>query len=194
MAPLLMSLVMPARSAWPADGQAAQVIPGQAPKANVFKVAQSNGPYQWTAEDGTDTNVIRRLAHNDGEYRRMLIENNTIFRRQLVYHTNPFAQQVQQAVQSGRAIQRVTLPGLDGQLLTANVTRTESKDGGRQGQLYGQLPGRPDSMVTVAFINDREAFTVISPEDQIYLQAEAHDPGQIVVKSINPSTYGAMLK
>jgi hypothetical protein len=74
------------------------------------------------------------------------------------------------------------------------VTRTESKDGGRQGQLYGQLPGRPDSMVTVAFINDREAFTVISPEDQIYLQAEAHDPGQIVVKSINPSTYGAMLK
>jgi hypothetical protein len=44
----------------------------------------------------------------------------------------------------------------------------------------------------VAFVNGREAFTVISPRNQIYLQAEAREPGEIVVKNINPSTYGRM--
>jgi hypothetical protein len=45
-------------------------------------------------------------------------------------------------------------------------------------------------MVTVAFAADREAFTILSPQDQVYLQAEAHEPGEVVVKSINPETYG----
>ncbi len=164
------------------------------PQMGPFKVAQSNGPYEWTAEDGTDTNVIRLLAHNDLEYQRMLIENPTIYRRQLVYHMEPFTLQAQQAVQSGQSLQQITLPGLDGQLLTANVTRTDFKDGGEQGQIYAQLPGDPNSIVTVAFVNNTEAFTVISAQDQIFLQAEAHDPGQIVVKSINPATYGRVPK
>jgi hypothetical protein len=49
-------------------------------------------------------------------------------------------------------------------------------------------------MVTAAFINDREAFTVNSPQDQIYLVGEAREPGEIVVKSINPATYGRVMK
>jgi hypothetical protein len=161
-----------------------------APPPGPFDVVRTNGPYKWTAGDGTDTNVIRQLAHNDLEYQRMVIENPTIYRRQLVYHTEPFMQQAEQAVQSGQSIQQITLPGLDGQLLTANVTRMDLKDGGAQGQLYGQLPGDPNSIVTVAFVNGPEAFTVISAQDQIDLQGEAHDPGMIVVKSVNPATYG----
>jgi hypothetical protein len=81
---------------------------------------------------------------------------------------------------------------LDGQTLQAVVTRADLREGGSQGQFYGQLPGRLDSMVTVAFVNDREAFTVISPQDQLYLQAEAREPGEIVVKRINPGTYGML--
>ena len=32
-----------------------------------FAVARTAGYFQWTAEDGRNTNVIRRLAHNDLE-------------------------------------------------------------------------------------------------------------------------------
>jgi hypothetical protein len=46
-------------------------------------------------------------------------------------------------------------------------------------------------MVTVAFVNGREAFTVISHQNQTYLQAEAREPGEILVKKIDPNTYGA---
>src|SRR5258706_1267450 len=40
-----------------------------------FAVARTAEYFQWTAEDGRDTNVIRRLAHNDLEYGRMVEEN-----------------------------------------------------------------------------------------------------------------------
>src|SRR5262249_28813495 len=50
-----------------------------------FNVSLSRAACEWTAEDGRDTNVIRRLAHNELEYARMFDENSRIFRRQLVY-------------------------------------------------------------------------------------------------------------
>lgn len=155
-----------------------------------FPVSKSSGAFEWTEEDGKDTNVIRQLAHNELEYQRMVAENATIFRRQLVYHPEGFTLQAQQAAQSGQSIQQITLPGLDGQVLQVNVTKTDFESGGDKGLFYGKLPGEPDSMVTAAFINGREAFTVVSPQEHLYLQAEAREPGEIVVKSIDPKTYG----
>ena len=159
-------------------------------QAHPFAAALTNGDYKWTAEDGKDPEVIRRLAHNEPESQRMLRENDTIYRRQLVYDTKGFMRQAQAGLPAGQSLQQVTVPGLDGQVFQVAVTRTELQAGGGQGQIYGQLPGQPYSMVAVAFIADREAFTVISPQDQIYLQAEEREPGEIVVKSINPGTYG----
>ncbi len=156
-----------------------------------FKVVQSNAVYAWTAEDGKDTNVIRQLAHNELEYQRMVDENGKIYRRQLVYHPEGFTLQAQQSSQSGQGIQQLTLPGLDGEEVPVVVTKTDFESGGDRGLFYGKLPDRPDSMVTVAFINGREAFTVVSPQDQIYLQAEAREPGEIVVKKFDPQTYSA---
>jgi hypothetical protein len=155
-----------------------------------FEVVESNSVYAWTAEDGRSTNVIRQLAHNDLEYARMVAENNTIFRRQLVYHTEPFTVLAQQAIESQQSISRLTLPGLDGHALQVSVMKTDFESGGDRGLFYGKLPDDPNSIVTVAFIAGREAFTVISVQDQIYLQGEAREPGEIVVKSINPQSYG----
>jgi hypothetical protein len=159
-------------------------------QAHPFTASQTNGAFAWTAEDGKDTNVIRRLAHNELEYQRMVNENPTIYRRQLVYHPAGFTVQAQAAVQTGQSIQQITLPGLDGQELQVLVTKTDFESGGDKGLFYGQLPGDPDSMVTAAFINGREAFTVASPQNNLYLQGEAREPGEIVVKSIDPKTYG----
>jgi hypothetical protein len=159
-------------------------------QARPFPVAESNALYQWTSEDGRDTNVILRLAHNDLEYARMVAENSTIFRRQLVYHPEGFSLLAQQAVQSGQSVAQLALPGLDGETVPVTVTRTDFESGGDRGLFYGKVAGRPDSMVTVAFIAGREAFTVISPQDRIFLQAEAREPGEIIVKSIDPKTYG----
>jgi hypothetical protein len=155
-----------------------------------FNMSKVDGAFAWTAEDGKATNIIRLLAHNELEYQRMVIENGTIYRRQLVYHPEGFTLQAQQALQSGQSIQQLTLPGLDGQELPVNVTKTDFESGGDKGVFYGKLPGDPDSMVTVAFINGWESFTVISKLNQIFLHAEAREPGEIVVKQINPSTYG----
>ena len=146
--------------------------------------------YQWTMVDGTDTNVILRLAHNPSEYQRMVTENRTIYRRQLVYFSQGFDALARQSLQAGGNLHQIELPGLDGQVFPVDVQNTDLRESGVRGQIYGRLPGQPDSMVTVAFVNDREAFTIISPQDQIYLQAEAHDPGEVIVKSINPQTYG----
>lgn len=158
-----------------------------------FKVARSNSAFGWTAEDGKDTNIMRQLAHNDLEYQRMALENNSIYRRQLIYHTTPFSLQAVAATQAGQPIQQITLPDLDGQVLTVEVTRTDFENGGQRGIFYGKLPGQPDSMVTVAFIQDREAFTVVSRQKNLYLQAEPREPGEILVKSIDPSTYGGVI-
>jgi hypothetical protein len=155
-----------------------------------FPVAFESATVQWTLADGRDTNVIRQLAHNPSEYGRMVTENSEIFRRQLVYLKETAGSVFEQAKLTGAAVARLTLPGLDGQEFTVEVTRTDLRNGGSKGQIYGQLPDRPDSMVTVAFVNNREAFTIISPRDQIYLQAESREPGQVVIKSINPQTYG----
>lgn len=155
-----------------------------------FPPALQGSNYQWTMADGTDTNVILHLAHNSLEYQRMVTENRTIYRRQLVYFSQGFDALAQQTLQNGGVLHQIALPGLDGQVFSVDVKNTDLRDGGNRGQIYGQLPGQPDSMVTVAFFNNREAFTIISPHDQIYLQAEAHEPGEIVVKSINPQIYG----
>lgn len=155
-----------------------------------FAVTKTNGGFSWTAEDGKDTNIIRQLAHNELEYQRMVSENKTIFRRQLVYHSEGFTLLAQQAVQSGQSIQQIMVPGLDGKAWSVAVSKTDLESGGDRGLLYGKLPDDPDSMVTVAFINDREAFTVVSRQNKFVLQGEAREPGEIVVKSIDPATYG----
>ena len=182
---------------WAATNTGVVVPAAVAPKQNFswfqarpFKVAESNAVYEWTAEDGRDTNVILRLAHNELEYARMVAENNTIFRRQLVYHAEGFTLLAQRALQTGQSIDKLTLPGLDGATLPVVITKTDFESGGDRGLFYGKLPGRPDSMVTVAFMAAREAFSVISPQDQIFLQAEAREPGELIINSIDPKTYG----
>ncbi|HLP77970.1 MAG TPA: hypothetical protein VK327_13755, partial [Candidatus Paceibacterota bacterium] len=50
-----------------------------------FAVTRESGLHQWTDADGKDSANIRKLAHNELEYDRMLAENATIYRRQLVY-------------------------------------------------------------------------------------------------------------
>jgi hypothetical protein len=157
-------------------------------QARPFSVGLETSHYQWTFADGKDTNVIRQLAHNELEYERMTNENSTIYRRQLVYHKAAFSLQAQ-ATRLGQPLTQAVLPGLDGQELSAEIVKSELEAGGDRGVLSGHLAGRPDSMVTVAFIGGREAFTVVSPQDDLYLTAEPREPGEMVVKSFDPNTF-----
>ena len=154
-----------------------------------FTPARSSNDYEWTAEDGRDTNVIRHLAHNDAEYQRLADESSRIFRRQLVYAKDTAAMAVQRSKFSGEPIQQLTLPGLDGQEVRFDVTATDLNPSGQQGMFSGRIANEPDSMVTLAFKGGREAFTILSPKNNLYLVGEPREPGQIIVKSINPETY-----
>jgi hypothetical protein len=156
-----------------------------------FAVSLERGDLQWTAEDGRDTNVIRRLAHNELEYQRMVEENARIKRRQLVYRKDTAAGMVQRARSVGETVHRLTLPALDGQEVQFEITKAELNPSGQQGTFSGRLAGRPDSMVTLAFKGGREAFTILSPTEGLFLQADPRESGEVIVKSIDPATYVA---
>ena len=156
-----------------------------------FAVARESEHYQWTSENGKDPRVMQRLAHNETELARMAKENDTIFRRQLVYHKGAFSLQAQ-AERSGQPVSQVTLPGLDGQELDVEIVKTECEAGGDRGTFTGRLAGRDDSLVIVAFVGGAEGFTVVSPRDKLYLHAEPREPGELVVKSIDPATYATL--
>ncbi len=152
-------------------------------------VARESEHYQWTSEDGRDTNVIRTLAHNDLEYKRMVEENARIVRRQLVYRKETAAALVQRARLSREPIRQFALPGLDGREVQFAVIRTDLSPSGQQGSFAGHVAGRADSLVTLAFKGGREAFTVISPSEGLFLQGDPREPGELIVKSISPDTY-----
>jgi len=154
-----------------------------------FGVTRTSETCEWTGEDGKDTNVIRRLAHNELEYQRMVEENNRIQRRQLVYRKDTAAAVMQRARFTGERVTQLTLPGFDGQELQFVVQRADLEASKQVGTFAGHLAGRPDSLVTLAYKFGREAFTVMSPDDAIYLQGHPRESGEIILTSFDPSTY-----
>ena len=154
-----------------------------------FAVTRTSETCEWTVEDGKNTNVIRRLAHNDFEYQRMVEENARVQRRQLVYRKDTAAAVMQRARFSGERVTQLTLPGFDGQELQFVIQRADLEASKQVGTFAGHLVGRPDSLVTLAYKFGREAFTVMSPADGIYLQGHPRESGEIILTSFDPNTY-----
>jgi len=143
--------------------------------------------------DGKDTNSILAWAHNELEVQRMLDENDKIYRRQLVVLKETVAAIVERHRLTGEPIRQLTLQGLDGQGIAFEVERADIEPSGLRGMFYGRVAGRLDSMVTLAYLQARQAYTILSPADNLYLDVEPHDPGDVIVKSINLEKYGAGL-
>lgn len=154
-----------------------------------FAAAKENDTHAWTAEDGLDGEVILKIAHNEIEAERLLVENDRIKRRQLVYRKEPAWVLVERARATGKPLAYLTLPGLDGEELEVNITGSDLSPSGLSGTFSGHLKGQPTSMVTLAFRHGREAFTVVSRDDGTYLQGDPREPGEIIVASFDPDTY-----
>jgi hypothetical protein len=154
-----------------------------------FAVVKETATHQWTAENGRDTNVIRRLAHNDLEYQRMVEETARIYRRQLVYRKEPISVTIERARTAGEPVHSFTLPGLDGQEHSVEVTQDYVERALMAGGLAGHLKDRPNSMVSIGFKDGYESFNIISPDDGIYITADARAPGEVVVKEFDPEKY-----
>ena len=159
-------------------------------QARPLPVGYESSNVQWTLADGKDTNVIRQLAHNPLEYARMVEENPRIFKRQLVYLKETAAAVFENAKLTSEPVKQLTLPGVDGQELQFQIVGSEGDGSSRHGQFSGHLAGNNDSMVTLAFQDGREAFTILSPKENIYLVGEPREDGQVIVKAIDPNTYG----
>ncbi|HEX7653420.1 MAG TPA: hypothetical protein VF607_07940, partial [Verrucomicrobiae bacterium] len=145
---------------------------------------------QWSLADGRETNVIRKLAHNPLEYERMVAENPKIYQRQLVYLKETAATRFEQAKLTGQPVQSLILPGLDGQELSFEIMASEPGGSSRHGQFSGRLAGNRDSLVTMAFQDGREAFMAFSPKDHLYVVGEPREDNQMIIKAIDPTTYG----
>lgn len=176
-----------------AVAQSAEAAPNPAagPRPREFSVAVQNGSHAWAAADFKATNFIRQLAHNGLEYRRMLDENARIFRRQLVYWEETPNLVWQRARAAGAPVTQLTLPALDGRQLQFKITGSDVHPSGLEGMFRGHLVGQPESFVTLAFYQGRQAFTVLSLADNLFLDAEAHEPGEVVIKEVSPALYFA---
>jgi len=154
-------------------------------------VALEKGTHRWTSADFSSVQVIEKIAHNPDEVIRMVEENERIKRRQLVYRGETAAAIVQRSRATGEPIRSLTLPGLDGQEIQVEVTGSDLAFSGLSGTFTGRVAGKEQSIVTLAFKNNREAFSVASPEDKLFLEAEPREPGQVIVKEIDPDTYAS---
>lgn len=154
-----------------------------------FEVVKETLSHAWTAEDGRSPEAIQNLAHNEVELARLTEENSRIKRRQLVYRKEPAVEQVQRAIATGERVRKLVLPALDGQELEVEITASDLAPSGLKGTFTGQLPGRRQSLVTLAFKEGREAFTVQSPEDGIYLNAQPREPGELMIVTFDLDAY-----
>lgn len=152
-------------------------------------VSRRSTTHEWTADDATDLKVIERIAHNPDEIIRMVEENERILCRQLVYRKETAAKLVQKARLNGQPVKQFILPGLDGRELEVEVISSDLAPSGQTGTFHGRVVGRRQSLVTLAFEFGVEAFTVLSPEDGIYLQADPRESGELIVKSFDPDKY-----
>lgn len=162
---------------------------GEAPVLRPLPVAHGSETHEWTDGDATATEVIEKIAHNPEEFIRLVEENDRIQRRQLVYRKTPAWELVQQSRGAEQPIRTLVLPGLDGREIEVEVTGSDLSFSGLSGTFTGRVAGKPQSLVTLAFDRGREAFTVLSPEDGIYLQGHPREPGEIIVTRFLPDTY-----
>lgn len=152
-------------------------------------VRKSTATHEWTEGDGFDPAFVEKIAHNPDEFIKMMEENERIKARQLVYRNDTAAAVIQRAKLTGEPVRSLTLPALDGGEVQVEVVSSDLAPSGQSGTFTGRLAGRPDSTVTLAFKFGREAFTILSPADNLYLQADPREPGEIILKSIDPATY-----
>ena len=151
---------------------------------------QETARHAWTREDAKDPEVIEKLAHNPEEFTRMMEENTRIKRRQLVYRKEPLALLLEQARASGQPLARFTLPALDGKEVEVEVLETRVE--GHRGAVMGRIAGRLDSLACVGFSGACESFNIMSPEDGLFIAADSREPGEVILKEIDPAVYSPM--
>ncbi|MES2924637.1 MAG: hypothetical protein V4819_24000 [Verrucomicrobiota bacterium] len=158
-------------------------------KKRPLPVARRSAIHEWTEGDGRDPQFVEKIAHNPDEFIRLMEENDRIIQRQLVYRNETALAVIERSKVAGEPVRSLVLPGLDGKEYQFEITRSDLSTSGQSGNLAGHLAGDPTSMVTLAFKFGREAFTILSPEEDTYLQGDPREPGEIIVASFDPDNY-----
>jgi len=184
------TLSVPAGITPPAPPAAASVPPTGV-VLRPLPVVRSSANHEWTAEDAMDPEVIEKIAHNPDEFIRLNQENERIERRQLVYRKETVPMLLDRARNTGRPLESFMLPGLDGREIEVEVTGTNLAANQQGGSVNGRVKGRLNSMVSVGFSNGCESFNVISPDEGLFLTADAREPGEVLVKEIDLEKYTA---
>lgn len=181
------------QSSIPRPAPAESAAPRQAPAATPgevalrpLPVALTRNTHEWTALDAKDPGVIERIAHNPEESKRLAEENTRIKRRQLVYRKETIPNLLQRFGE--HSLKEFTLPGLDGREFEVEVVETRL-NGLQAGSVLGRVKGVLNSMVSVGFYNGCESFNLCLPDENYYLTADAREPGEVLVKEIDPEVY-----
>ena len=166
------------------------IAPGHS-SSNSLVAVRSVSAVSVPFKDGKDLHSIRQWAHNELEVERMLEENNRIIRRQLVTFKETPAAAIERSRLTGESVRSLTLPGLDGEEIEFEITKSDVEPSGLRGMFSGHVAGYPDALETLAFAKNKQAYTVLSPSAGIYLTADAHDSGDAILKGIDPNVYAS---
>jgi hypothetical protein len=183
-APTALNRPRPAAASGSGTASATETVP-----LRPLPVSLTRGTHEWTAGDGMDPKVIEKIAHNPDEFIRMVEENERVKRRQLVYRNETVPMLLDRARNRGEPLRNFTLPGLDGMEVEVELTGIQLNQSGNGGSVTGRVKGRFNSMVSVGFCNGCESFNVLSPDDSLFLTADAREPGEVMVKEIDPLKY-----
>lgn len=156
------------------------------PLLRPLAVSLRSGTHEWTPDDATSLAVIEKLAHNPDEFIRLVEENSRIKRRQLVYRNETVPMLLERS--GGQPLKSFTLPGLDGREVEVEVVETRL-NGLTAGTVLGRVKGHMNSMVSIGFSNGCESFNVMLPDEGYFLTADAREPGEVLVKEIDPNEY-----
>lgn len=175
----------------PATSPAADHAPA-APDTVILRplpVSMKSDRHEWTEGDASSPEIIEKIVHNPDEFIRLVEENKRIKRRQLVYRKETVPMLLDRARDAKQPLKNITLPGLDGREIEVEITETHLNPAQQGGSVTGRIKGRFNSMVSVGFAQGYESFNILSPEDHLYLTADAREPGEVIVKEIDPDQY-----
>lgn len=184
-------------SATQKNGTAAPLAPSQN-KQPVFSatkivrplaISQKTNQHEWTEGDAMSEEVIQKISHNPDEFLRLMQENDRIIARQLVYRKETVPQLLERMRQSNQEPKELILPGLHGQEVTVEIQNINAESSLKSGTITGKVKGHLNSMVSLGFFDGCESFNIIDPEANLYLTADAREPGEVLVKHIDPIKY-----
>ena len=147
-----------------------------------FEPVKTNAGFSWTAEDGRQPEIIRKLSTNPEMASALEEENTFTSRRQLIYAPADFGEKAQK-IYSGEATE-ITLPGFDGETFKVSIDHITPIDTlNVSGSFTGKIEGATESVVVAA--SDNDIWSIGIDIDGKHYQIQSRSQGEWIINDVD---------